>query len=70
MDVLVRGSTVVTMESSAAPGAGVYIRLADGKVVASAGAEGTTMQLPNVTVRTARDSARCSEIVITKRNLM
>ena len=67
--MLVRGTIVVTMESSAAPGAGVYIRKADGKVVASAGAEGTTVQLPNMTVHTARDSARCSEVVLTKRNL-
>ncbi len=69
VDVLVRGTIVMTMESSAAPGAGVYIRKADGKVVASAGAEGTTVQLPNMTVHTARDSARCSEVVLTKRNL-
>ena len=70
VDVLVRGSTVLVMESSAAPGSGVYIRKADGKVVASAGAEGTTVQLLGVTVRTARDSARCSEVVLTRRNIM
>ena len=70
VDVLVRGATVVTMDSSAQPGAGLYIRKADGKLVASAGAEGTTIQIPNATIHTARDSARCSEIIITKRNLM
>ncbi len=70
VDVLVRGSTVLAMERAASPGAGVYIRKADGKVVASAGAEGTTVQLPGVTVRTMRDNARCSEVVLTRRNVM
>ena len=70
VDVLVRGSTVLAMESSAAPGAGVYIRKSDGKVVTSAGAEGTTVQLPGVSVRTVRDSARCAEVVLTKRNIL
>lgn len=70
VDVLVRGSTVVTLETSGTPGAAVYIRKSDGKLVTSPGAEGTTLQLPNVTVRTARDSGKTAEIVITKRNIM
>ncbi len=70
VDVLVRGSVVISVDSAAQPGAGVYIRKADGKLVASAGAEGTTIQIPNATVRTMRDNARCSEIILTKRNIM
>ena len=70
VDVLVRGSTVLPFESSATPGAAVYLRKADGKLVTSAGSEGTTVLLPGVTVRTARDSARCAEVVLTKRNIL
>ncbi len=70
VDILVRGSTVLTFESSAAVGAGAYIRKSDGKIVASAGAEGTTVQLPGVSVRTARDANHCCEVVLTKRNLI
>ena len=70
VDVLVRGSTVLSFESSATPGASVYIRKADGKFVTSAGSEGTTILLPGVTVISARDSSRCAEVVITERNLM
>ena len=69
MDVLVRGSVVLPFESSALPGASVYVRKADGKLVVNPGAEGTTILLPNVTVRTARDTARCAEVVVSKRNL-
>ena len=70
VDILVRGGTVLTFESSAAVGAGAYIRKSDGKIVASAGAEGTTVQLPNVSVRTARDASHCCEVTLTKRNLL
>ena len=70
VDILVRGSTVLKFESSAAVGASVYVRKADGKIVTAAGAEGTTVQLPNVTVRTGRDAGRCAEVVLTKRNLI
>ena len=70
VDVLVRGSTVLNMESVANPGDSVYIRKADGKLVNSAGSEGTTLKLPNVTVRASRDTARRAEVVITKRNLL
>ena len=69
-DVLVRGSTVLKFESAALPGNSVYIRLADGKLVTSAGSEGTTLQLPGVTVATARDAGRCAEVVLAKRNLL
>ena len=70
VDILVRGSTVLPFESSAAVGAGAYVRKSDSKIVASAGAEGTTVQLPGVSVRTARDSNHCCEVVLTKRNLL
>ena len=70
VDILVRGSTVLSFEGAAAVGNSVYIRKSDAKIVTSAGAAGTTVQLPNVTVRTPRDSGRCAEVVLTKRNLM
>ncbi len=70
VDILVRGSTVLAFEGAAAVGSSVYIRKSDGRIVTSAGSEGTTVQLPNVTVRTPRDSGRCAEVVVTKRNLM
>ena len=68
VDILVRGNTVLSFESTAAVGAGVYVRKADGKIVTSAGGEGTTVQLPGVTVRTGRDTNRCAEVSVTKRN--
>ena len=68
--MLVRGSVVLKFESAALPGNNVYIRLADGKLVTSAGSEGTTLQLPGVRVATARDSGRCAEVVLTQRNLI
>ena len=70
VDILVRGNTVLSFESTAAVGAGVYVRKADGKIVTSAGGEGTTVQLPGVTVRTGRDTNRCAEVSVTKRNFM
>lgn len=70
VDVLVRGSMAVTMDSSAQIGSPVYIRKADGALVTNPGAEGTTVLLPNVTVRRNRDSTRTAEIVITERNII
>ena len=70
VDILVRGSTVLRFANNAAPGAGVYIRKSDGVLVTNPGTEGSTVQLPNVTVRTARDENDRAEVVITKRNLM
>ena len=70
VEVLVRGSTVLYFEYAANVGASVYVRKSDGKVVTSAESEGTTVALPGVTVRTIRDSARCAEVVLTKRNIM
>ena len=62
VDVLVRGSVN--------PGSGVYIRKADGVLVTDAGAEGTTLRLPNVTVRTVSDGSNRAEVVVLKRNIM
>ena len=70
VDVLVRGSMAVTLDSSAQTGSPVYIRKADGALVTNPGAEGTTVLLPNVTVRRNRDSTRTAEIVITERNII
>ncbi len=70
VDVLVRGSLILQFAEAVTPGSSVYIRKADGALVTGAGAEGTTLQLPNVTVRTASDSAFRAEAVVTKRNLM
>ena len=69
-EVLVRGSVVLRFTGAAVPGDGVYIRKSDGALVTAAGETGTTLQLPNVTVRTAADSSSCAEVVITKRNIM
>jgi len=70
VDILVRGSIVLEFASTASPGSPVYLRKADSKLVTTPGAEGTTIQLPNVTVRTTRDTNRCAEVVIAKRNLL
>ena len=70
VEVLVRGSAVLTFAGTAAPGSPVYIRKEDGALVTAAGTEGTTLLLPNVTVRAPADSAHCAEVVVTKRNLM
>ena len=70
VDILVRGSTVLRFANNAVPGASVYVRKSDGSLMTSSGAEGSTIQLPNVTVRTARDENDRAEVVITKRNLM
>ena len=69
-EVLVRGSAVLQFAASALPGGSVYIRKADGALVTAAGASGSTLQLPNVTVRTATDSGNRAEAVITKRNVI
>ncbi len=70
VDVLVRGSVVLQFGGSVNPGSSVYIRKADGVLVTDAGAEGTTLRLPNVTVRTVSDGGSRAEVVLTKRNIM
>ena len=70
VEVLVRGSVVLQFAAMAQPGASVYIRKADGVLVTSAGSSGTTLELPNVKVRTMADNNRRAEVVVLKRNLM
>ena len=70
VDVLVRGSVILQFDGPALPGDSVYIRKADGALVTAAGASGSTLLLPNVTVRKLSDSADCAEVVITKRNIL
>lgn len=71
VDILVRGSVSVAIQTSSAKiGDKVYVRLSDKKLVTVAGESGTTVQLPNVTVRGARDSKGFCEITVTKRNLV
>ncbi|QTE67590.1 hypothetical protein JNO48_10325 [Clostridiales bacterium] len=70
-DILVRGSVAVPVQTTGAKtGDKVYIRLSDKKLVTAAGESGTTVLLPNVTVRNARDSKGFCEVTVTKRNLI
>ena len=71
VDILVRGSVSVAIQTTSAKiGDKVYVRLSDKKLVTVAGESGTTVQLPNVTVRGARDSKGFCEVTVTKRNLI
>ena len=69
VDVLTRGSVILELANSARPGDAVYLRKVDGKLVTTPGSEGTTIQLPNCTVRSSRDTAHFAEVVVTKRNI-
>ena len=61
VEVLVRGTIAVE---------NVYLRKEDGALVPSAGAEGTTILLENVKMRTPQTSNRpCSEVLVTTRNI-
>ena len=71
VDVLVRGSVSVPVRTSSAKmGDKLYVRVADGMLVSAAGESGTTVELPNVTVRGTRDSHGYCEVTVTKRNLV
>ena len=71
VDILVRGSVTVPVNTSAAKiGDKVYIRVSDGKLVTVAGESGSTLELPNVHIRGARDAGGCCEVTVTKRNLV
>ncbi len=71
VEILVRGSVSVPIVSSNAKiGSNVYIRLSDKRLTTTAGESGTTLLLPNVTVRGARDSRGFCEVTVTKRNLV
>ena len=70
-DILVRGSMAVPVQTAnAKAGDPVYIRIADRKLVTAAGESGTTVELPNVTIRRTRDSRGFCEVTVTKRNLI
>ena len=70
-EILVRGSIAVPVGTSSAKiGDKVYIRLSDSRLVTVAGESGTTVELPNVTVRGARDTGGMCEVTVTKRNLV
>ena len=70
IEVLVRGCIAVRTEAGFQAGGRVYIRKSDGKLVDSAGAEGTTVCLENVRIRRPRTAGGpCSEAVVTSRNI-
>ena len=70
VDILVRGSMVVATVTNAILGQPVYVRISDGKLTTAAGSAGTTILLPNVSVRGPRDGQNHMEIVVTGRNLL
>ena len=71
VDVLVRGSVSLPVGTSSAKiGDKLYIRISDSRLVTVAGESGTTVELPNVTVRGTRDTGGNCEVTITKRNLV
>ncbi len=70
VDVLARGTIVLAVAGAVTPGSPVYLRKADGKLVTSAGAEGTTVALPNVTIRSPRDADGRAEAVVRMRNVL
>ena len=72
VDVLVRGSIAANLTAGfLATGGKVYLKKADGTLVAEAGAEGTTFELTNVKVKTPQQNySTIAEIVITDRNIL
>lgn len=71
VDVLVRGSIAVETDIMFLPGGKVYLRVADGELVAEPGEEGETFELENVKMKTPKGTNRpCSEVVLTARNIL
>jgi hypothetical protein len=70
VEILTRGAIVLQFDHGVDPGATVYIRKADGAFVTNPGAEGTTLALTNVHVKTASDSENRAEVVVLERNLL
>lgn len=70
VEILVRGAIVLKLDEGAEPGDSVYIRKEDGAFVTEAGTSGSTIELPNVHVKTVSDSENRSEVVVLKRNLL
>ena len=70
MEVLVRGSIAIKMSGTTRPGGRVYLRKSDGVITASAGSEGTTIELTNARVRRARlETNGCAELTVLNRNI-
>ena len=69
VEVLVRGNIVLKFAYTVNPGSKVYIRKADGALVTDPGNEGTTLELPNVIVRTVSDGGKCAEVLVRNRNV-
>ena len=70
IEVLVRGSIVVAANNGFLNGGKVYIRKNDGRLVPSAGADGSTVLLENVRVRCLQTAMNNSiEVVVTERNI-
>ena len=71
MEVLVRGSIALAINQSGTKGGWIYIRKSDGRLTASAGASGTTVQLENVRIRNPKnDLSSCCEATVNKRNIL
>ena len=71
LEVLVRGSIAVPLTAAGTPGGNVYIRKSDGKLTASAGSSGSSVQLENVRIRRSRDAySTCCEAVVNTRNIL
>jgi len=69
MDVLTRGTVVVEAAGNPAPGGAVYIRLDNGKITASAGTAGSTLELTNCRFRGNRDGKYMAEVLVRTRNI-
>ena len=71
MEVLVRGGVCLPLATTGVRGGKVYIRKSDGKLTATAGSSGATVELENVRIRNPRDSAsNCCEAIVNKRNII
>ena len=71
VDIIVRGSVTLKTTVGFLPGGNVYIRKSDGKLVPDAGAEGTTILLENVRMKTPQENYMpCSEVVLINRNTL
>jgi hypothetical protein len=70
VDVLVRGTLALPMEGTCNPGMPVYLRISDGKLTANAGSAGSTIQLPDVAVRSRKDGNGVAEVVVKTRHLI
>ena len=70
VDILVRGSVVVPVVTATRAADKLYINKSDSTLTAVAGAEGTTVALPNVTIRSPRDADGRAEAVVRTRNVL